>query len=146
MKAKTFDEIPGQVLGGEALRGQIDHDVLALQSLGRLAPDSAYAMRFQLDPAVSQRVHPPQKIFDAVHAGEYQPVVPAQMDQRAVELLPTRRLFDFDRRARDDLGAEGLQGARHLAALFGGPRDDDATSEERTRRIAVFGFGGELAF
>src|SRR4030095_1823629 len=129
MKAKTFDELPGQVLGGEALRGQIDHDVLVLQSLGRLAPYRAYTMRLQLDPAVPKRVHPPQKIFDAVHAGEGQPVKPAQMDQRAVELLPTRRLLDFIRRSRYQFAAEGLQGLRKLAALFGGPRDDDATSE-----------------
>src|SRR5215470_3043743 len=106
MRAEMRGELLDQGLGGEALGRQIDRDVLALQFLSRLAPDRAYVMILDLAPAMSQRVHPPQKIFDAVHAREHQPVVPAQMDQRAVELLPTRRLFDFDRRTQDDLGAE----------------------------------------
>src|SRR5215467_4938447 len=86
-------------LGGEALWRQIYHYVLALQFLSRLAPDRAYVVILQFAPAMAQRVHPPQKIFDPIHAREDQPVIPAQMDQSPVELFPTRRRFDFDRRA-----------------------------------------------
>ena len=70
-----------------------------------------------------------EELNDAVRAGEHQPIVGIELQQRVHQVLAAGGRFEFDRGNLQHLGAVLPQPARKLARLLAGAGDDDALPE-----------------
>ncbi len=127
MPTHPFDQGLGDIL----LRNEIDPDTQPRDLLGGPGPDRAELDPLKRPNVLTGRLKPLEKIDNAVHAGEDQPLVGLQPVNRAIQGLPGFGGGHLNRRELDRVRPIELEEVAEFLRLVPGACDQDPLSEKR---------------
>src|SRR4029453_14600657 len=111
-------------LSNEFFRLKIDMQMKIFHLLSRSRPDGRYPGAADFSQIIDKFEENIEKRFDAVRAGEHDPVVNVCVLDKLSEFAQITRRLDSNRWQFDNVGAQRAQLAAYRAGLFSCSRND----------------------